>query len=544
MLRNRTLRFMAILISILIVSVGIAWTGQAQPKKGGTIVEALGTEPTNLNPFKAARQPESTVLGLIFESLFVINDKLETEPLLVDSWKVSEDQLTWTFTLKKGIKFHDGTPLNAEAVKFSLERHKEGTRGKLLKNVKEIKFVDEYTVVLMLEKPYPLLLTKLANHWVGIVSPTAVKKGGEEWGSKVIVGTGPLKFKKWITGDRIILERNEDYNHAPSFVSNKGPAYVDGWIIRFIPEPTTLLAELMEGNVDISDYVTERDVPRVKENPKTDLVMAKSTSAIYLAINCSSKNEPYNDVRVRQALAHAINQKAVIKAAMAGVGAPLYTPISPSVKGFWKGSEEIGEKNTRYDPERAKRLLEEAGWKDTDGDGVREKNGQELELVFMAFTIARYKRVAEVATPMLKEAGFKVKLLILEAGDLYERVLAQKHDLLSTGMVGSQGNAIDDMVLMLHSQSLGSITQWSHYSNPEMDRLLNLARYSPNTQEREQALINAQKIAAEDTVVVPIANAMEIFGYKKNIGGVDNYIKHPWAFDQVDAFRALELYKK
>jgi len=535
---------MAILLSIVVSGVGLCQVGQAQPKKGGTIVEAIGTEPTNMDIFKGVRRPERTILQLIFEPLFVINDKLETDPLLADSWKVSEDQLTWTFTLKKGIKFHDGTPLNAEAVKFSLERHKEGSHPYLVEIVKEIKVVDEYTVVLMLEKPYPLLLTNLSNYWTGIVSPTAVKKGGEEWGSKVIVGTGPLKFKKWITGDRIILERNEDYNHAPSFVSNKGPAYVDGWIIRFIPEPTTLLAELMEGNVDISDYVTERDVPRVKENPKTDLVMAKSTSAIYLAINCSSKNEPYNDVRVRQALAHAINQKAVIKAAMAGVGAPLYTPISPSVKGFWKGSEEIGEKNTRYDPERAKRLLEEAGWKDTDGDGVREKNGQELELVFMAFTIARYKRVAEVATPMLKEAGFKVKLLILEAGDLYERVLAQKHDLLSTGMVGSQGNAIDDMVLMLHSQSLGSITQWSHYSNPEMDRLLNLARYSPNTQEREQALINAQKIAAEDTVVVPIANAMEIFGYKKNIGGVDNYIKHPWAFDQVDAFRALELYKK
>lgn len=544
MLRNTTLRFMVGLLSILVISAGLCQVGQAQPKKGGTIVEAIGTEPTNMDIFKGVRRPERTILQLIFEPLFVVSERLEIEPLLADSWKVSEDQLTWTFVLKRGIKFHDGTPLNAEAVKFSLERHKEGSHPQLVKIVEEIKVVDEYTVALRLEKPYPLLLTNLSSYWTGIVSPTAVKKAGGEWGSKVIVGTGPLKFKKWISGDRIILERNEDYNHAPSFVSNKGPAYVDGWIIRFIPEPTTLIAELMEGNVDISDYVTERDVRRVRKNPKTDLVMAKSTSAIYLAINCSSKNEPYNDVRVRKALAHAINQKAVIKAAMAGIGAPLYTPISPSVKGFWKGSEEIGEKNTRYDPERAKSLLEEAGWKDTDGDGVREKNGQELELVFMAFTIARYKRMAEVATPMLEAAGFKVKLLILEAGDLYERVLAQKHDLLSTGLVASQGIAIDDMVNTLHSQNLGSIIQWCHYSNPEMDRLIDLARYSPNTQEREQGLIEAQKMAAEDAVVVPIANAMEIFGYKKNVGGVDNYIKHPWAFDQVDAFRTLELYKK
>lgn len=541
MLRNKTISFMVVLICTLSISAGIGW---AAPQKGGTIVEAIGTEPTNMDIFKGVRRPERTILQLIFEPLFVVSERLEIEPLLIDSWKVSEDQITWTFTLKKGIKFHDGAPLNAEAVKFSLERHKEGSHPQLVKIVEEIKVVDGYTVALRLEKPYPLLLTNLSSYWTGIVSPTSVKKAGGEWGSKVIVGTGPLKFKKWISGDRIILERNEDYNHAPSFVSNKGPAYVDGWVIRFIPEPTTLIAELTEGNVDISDYVTERDVRRVRKNPKTDLVMAKSTSAIYLAINCSSKNEPYNDVRVRQALAHAINQKAVIKAAMAGVGAPLYTPISPSVKGFWKGSEEIGEKNTRYDPERAKRLLEEAGWKDTDGDGVREKNGQELEVVFMAFTIARYKRMAEVATPMLEAAGFKVKLLILEAGDLYERVLAQKHDLLSTGLVASQGIAIDDMVNTLHSQNLGSIIQWCHYSNPEMDRLIDAARYAPSPEEREQALIDAQKLAAEETPVVPIANAMELFGYKKNVGGVDNYIKHPWAFDQVDAFRALELYKK
>ena len=145
---------------------------------------------------------------------------------------------------------------------------------------------------------------------------------------------------------------------------------------------------------------------------------------------------------------------------------------------------------------------------------------------------------------MLQEVGFKVDLKILEAGDLYERVLKGKHDLLSTAFVGSQGISVADMGRMLHSENLGNIIQWCHYSNPEMDRLLDAARYAPTPEEREKALIDAQKLAAEDTPVVPIATAMEIFGYKKIIGGVDNYIKHPWAFDQVDAFRALELFKK
>ena len=191
--------------------------GQAQPKRGGRIVEALGTEPTNLDIFKAGRRPELTILRLIIEPLVVWNEKLEVEPLLAKSWNVSKDQLTWTFTLNRDIKFHDGTPLNAEAVKFSIERHKKGIAAVLLMAVKEVEVVNEYTVAFKLEKPFPGLLDNLAQYAVGIVSPTAVQKAGNDWGSKVIVGTGPLKFKNWVSGDRINLERNEELQTRPFF---------------------------------------------------------------------------------------------------------------------------------------------------------------------------------------------------------------------------------------------------------------------------------------------------------------------------------------
>lgn len=540
MLRNRTLYFMIVFVSLVMVTAGMSWAGQATPKKGGTLIEGMGTEPTNLDPFKAARRPEMTVLHLILEPLFVITPKMEIEPLLVESWKASEDQRTWTFVLKKGITFHDGTPLNAEAVKFSLEKHMGGSQGRMLKVIEAIAVEGENTVVLKLKQPFPILLNVLSDHAIGMVSPKAFASEG--WGSKVIVGTGPLKFKRWLSGDRLIMERNPDYKHGPSFVTNKGPAYVDEWIIRFIPEPATLIAELTEGNVDLTDYVSERDVKRVKDNPKTNVFMARSTSAIYLAINCSSENKPFDDVRVRRALAHAVNADIVLKAAMSGIGGPLYTSISPTVMGFWEGSEPIGKTNTRYDPALAKKLLDEAGWK-VGPDGVRMKDDQPLEVVFLAFSIARYKRMAEVVTPMLQEAGFKVDLKILEAGDLYERVLKGKHDLLSTGLVASKGIALDDMVGTLHSSTIGRITQWSLYKNPRMDELLDKARYDAEPKVRAQALKDAQELAASEVTVVPIANAMEIFGYKKALGGVDNYVKHPWAFDQADSWRALEIFK-
>jgi|Deesub1362A_J573_1020465.scaffolds.fasta_scaffold00648_4 peptide/nickel transport system substrate-binding protein len=516
-----------------------------EPKRGGTVIEAIGTEPTNLDCFKARRRPERTILHLMLEPLFVINPKLEVEPLLVESWKSSEGNKTWTFVLKEGIKFHDGTQISAEDVKFSLEGHMKGSQAGRVKGIADISVIDSRTFKITLTKPNPAFPTALASSDLGIVSRKAYEKAGAAWGSKVIVGTGPLMFKEWISGDRVILVRNPEYRHGPSWLSNRGPAYVDKWVIRFIPEPAILVGELTAGEVDLSDYVTERDVRRVRSNPNTGLIMAKSTSAIYLAINCAAENKPFDDVRVRRAMAHAINAEAVRKAAMAGIGEPLYTPFAPTTMGFWKKAEEIGKPLTEYDPELARKLLAEAGWKDTDGDGVLDKDGQPLTVNFLAFTIARYRRMAEVATPMLQKVGFKVDLKILEAGDLYERVLKGRHDLLSTGLVASQGIVLDDMIDTMHSGSIGSITQWCFFKDPKMDELLDKARFATDPEGRQKALRDAQELAASQVPVVPIALAMEIFGYKKKtIGGVENYTKHPWCFDQVDTYRALEIYKK
>jgi peptide/nickel transport system substrate-binding protein len=525
----------------LILGLALCGDGQAAPKKGGIIVEAMGTEPTNLDTFKARRQPELRILHMILEPLVVINPSFKIEPLLAESWKASKDAKTWTFTLKKGIKFHNGEPFNAEAVKFSLEKHLKGTVGPKIKVVDSIEAKDEYTVVLHLKQPYPELLLTLASFECTMIPPKGVTEAKTEWGSKVVIGTGPMMFKEWKSGERVILVRNPDYKHAPSFVSNKGPAYVDEYHFRFLVEPATLIAELTAGDVDLSAYVTERDVNKVKEDARTAVIMGKSTSAIYLAINM--KKAPFDDIKVREALTRAVDAEAVRRAAMSGVAAPLYTPLSPSLLGYWPGAEEGAKPLVKYDPAQSKQILEAAGWKDS-GKGYREKGGQPLEVNFLAFNIARYKRMAEVVTPMLEAAGFKVDLKILEAGDLYERVLKGEHHLLSTGFVTSQGVAIDDLVLMFHSSSIGMITQWSYYVKPEVDKLLDLARYDVDAKKRADALKKVQEIVAKDFPVVPIGNAMEIFGYKKTLGGVENYTKHPWCHDQVNAYRALELYKQ
>ena len=539
---KKTLKWIIFLFVASAFLTGPAPFAQAQIKPGGTIIEAMATEPTNLNTLKMARRPEYTILHLMFEPLFCVNQKLEIEPLLVDSYETSPDGLVWTFVIKKGIQFHDGTPLNAEAVKFSLEKDREGSQGSRISAIKEIKVVDELTVEITLKNPYPVFLNALANPSIVMFSPTAYKEAPQDWGSKVLVGTGPFMFVEWKSGDRVIMKKNSDYHHGPSFVKNKGPAYVDQWIVRFIPEQATLIAELTSGDVDLSDYVTERDIHRVKSSKNTDLVTAKSTSAIYIAINCDPDNKPLNDPKMRSALAHAINAQAVRKAALSGVGDPLYTYISSQTMGFYKPAEEIAKPLVTYDPAKAKAILDELGWKDS-GKGYREKDGRPLEVKFLAFSIPRYKRIAEVATPMLEKAGFRVDLQILEAGNLYEKTLKGEHDLLSTAYVGGSGIALDDLVASMHSKNLKSNVQWAHFSNPEMDRLLDTASFDLDPEKRKAALDAAQEMAAREIPCIPIANALELFGFKKDIG-VENYITHPWAFDQADEWRGLEVYRK
>ena len=514
------------------------------------IVEGMGTEPTSLDIDQASRRPESAVLNLISEPLLVFNSDLKLEPLLAKSWSVSEDHLTWTIELKEDIYFHNGQLMDAEAVKFSLNRHKRGSRAAwMLAPVEEIIVEDTYTLKIVMDEPYPMFPNYLADYWLGIISPKKVEEYGDDYGVKAVSGTGPFKFEKWVSGDRIVLKRNEEYDHGPAFLSNRGPAKVEEWVFRFIPEPSTLIAELQKGNVDISNYIRAESVSQIQNNPNTDVSSKKGSDSVHIAINLGYKekggepqNYPFNNVKVREAVAHAVNKEAVIKAAMAGIGQPAYTLTSPTAKMYWEGAMELGKKYTNYDPEKSKVLLEEVGWVDVDNDGIREKNGEELEAVLFAFTITRYKRIATVVQPMLQDVGFKVKIQVMEAGDLYESVTRGEHDLLATAWT-SWSFPQTGLEPMVTSEQLGTSTNWFHYSNPEVDQLLKESKQALKEEDRLKAIEEAQKIIIKDVLAVPIAYGMDVLGYKKSIEGVEEYMEHPWAIFGVDSLRGLLLNK-
>lgn len=540
-MRSRTLTAFAGLCWLLLIVLGLSTFALAQ-QYGGTIVEANEAEPSTLDITQAVRLPEIIILNLIHETLFVMDKNVQPEPLLVDSWESSEDARNWTLRIKQGITFHDGTPLDADAVKYNLERHLTGSHAFMLGPLQKVETPDEFTVSLEFAEPFPLLITYLANCWLGLISPSAAMQYGEDYGTKAAVGTGPFEFVEWISGDRVVLKRNESYTHGPSFASNKGPAYVENWIFRFIPETSTLVWELTDGEVDISTYVPASSFEEVSNDPGTAVYTKVAPTSFHIAINNSKP--PFTDRRVREAAAHAIDRQTVVKAGMFGVGEAIPSLVPTSVIGYWKGADYLGEEYTYYSPRRAAELLDEAEWVDANGDGIREKEGSELEIDLFTFRQVRHVRVAEVAGSMLEAVGFKVNILIAETGDMYDRITRGEHNLLSTGYAGVS-MAQDMLFPLLHSDNLGTLVAWFVYDNKELDELLERSLTEVDSTERTHLLNRAQELIIRDAVNIPIASPLDTFVYdEERIGGVDKYMEHPWAFTRLELLKGLELFVK
>ncbi len=321
---------------------------------GGTLIWGRGGDSVSLD-LAQATDGESIKAGIqVLENLVIFGkDSMNVEPQLAESWKVSDDGLTWTFKLRKGVKFHDGYPFNAQAVYDSFARvvfkeHPYNSYGQWkypsmsLGPVKDIKVVDDYTIALITEKPYAPLLNNLALWLCPILSPKAMADYKEKIGQHP-VGTGPFKFVSWTKDDQIVLERNNDYWGEK--------AKVNKIILKSIPEPSARLMALQSGTVDIADDLDPDSIALVKKNPKIAIIERPSVNVGYLAFN--TEKPRLKDPKVRQALSHAVDKDTLIKSIFAGLAIPAKNPFPPSI---WTYNDAI--KPYDYNPEKAKKMLD------------------------------------------------------------------------------------------------------------------------------------------------------------------------------------------
>jgi peptide/nickel transport system substrate-binding protein len=497
------------LASIIAVTLTLGfWVAPGAAQPAGTLVVGLVAEPVNLDPPQVTDLNSNRVGRRIVETLVTFpEESTQIVPGLAESWTISKDGLQYTFKLRRGITFHDGTPLNAEAVKFSIERqinpnHPAYKLGKypfanfFFGNVKAVEVLSEERVAFLLNEARASFIAVLAQGAASIVSPTAVMKWGPDYPTHP-VGTGPFRFASWDRGQRVVLEKNPTYW--------KYPVKVERVIYRPIVEDQARLTELLTGTLDVIVGVPADFVTPLEQNPKITLLKQVGAHVWYLGMN--NQKKPFDDKRVRQALNYAVNKDAIVKDVLKGTGASSRGPVLP---GTWGADPAL--KAYPYDPERAKKLLAEAGypsgfsttlWVPESGSGMQAPVA-----------------MSTVMQSNLKAVGVNVSLQTMEWGAYLAKLRTKEQELFALSWMA--GTEDPDMVMypLLHS------SQWTPvgpnralYKNARFDALLQQARLTTDQAKRAQLYREAQRILVDDAPWVFVDHEIQIAALSKRVQG-------------------------
>lgn len=459
---------------------------EAGPKEGGTLVISLGTDVPIFDSIYASGIPNLGIIHLVTEGLTRI-DPLGGDPkvlpVLAESWEQSADGETWTFKLRQGVMFHDGTPFNAEAVRFNIMDRMLNPDAKALaasafNMIESVEVVDEYTVNMITDGPFAGLPAQLAYSPMAMNSPTQVQKLGNEDYHTAPMGTGPFKFMHHIKGQEVLVEANEDYWG--------GAPYLDAIAMRPIPETPARLMALEAGESHVIYHVPPRDAQRYIDDPSLgiDVLTPPQQRTIFVGMN--NKWGPFEDVRVRQALNYAVDQQAIIDNILLELTQPMDSPLPPASACYQST------KNYAYDPDKARQLLAEAGY----GDGFK------ATLHYGAGRFLLDSEVVEAVQSYLADVGVEVEVIQLEWAAFqatWKKPLEETE--IQLFFVGWGNPTVDP--------DLGTYTyveaSWPpglnamFYSNPDLEQLIAAQRAATDPVARCEIVNEIQEIIMEDT---------------------------------------------
>jgi len=507
-----------LLVGLLALGLAVAPVRPADAqKRGGTLTIVRPTDPVSLDPNLETTAPGAWVYFNMLEGLLTLDEKMQVKPALAISYEVMSPTKV-RFKLRPGVKFHDGTPFNAAAVKFTFDRALKGTPparwASLAGSLDGAEVVDDLTVDVITKEPYGPILRTLAMYCMGIVSPTAVQKMGPDF-SRAPVGTGPFKFVEWKTNTHVIIERNPDY------WGDK--ALVDRVIFKVVPEEGARMIALQTGDADMVLFPSPAQLPSLRKDSRFTVHETTGIRVVFVGLHAGQP--PLDDVRVRQALLHAVDRKAILDNIMEGSAGPARGVLAPGVFGY---KDMQLDRLYPFDRARAKALLAQAGWT-TGPDGIMVKGGQRLSLSWLAAR-GRYPKdgeITEAVQAMFKEVGVEAKVQILEWAAVFQQVRGNPlhHHLFTLGWVTSNADADYSLYALFHSRSTPP-TGWntSRYANPKVDALVEQARRSLNQTEREKLYGEVQDILAREMVWIPVYTTKEIIAAR---AGVKGFSIHP-----------------
>ena len=467
--------------------------GQTPPN---VLVVGQIAEPASLDPHVSTASNDFRIAVNVYDGL-VRNTPgtLEIEPALATDWTISDDGLEYIFNLRDGVTFHDGTPFNAEAVKFNFDRmldesHPFASTGPFplaffFSSIDNVEVVDDLTVKFTLNEAFAPLMSNLASPSGLIVSPAAVEQHGADYGRNP-VGTGPFKFEEWQSNTRVVVSRNEDYWD--------GPAPLEAVIFRPIVDANTRVAEMLSGGIDVLLETPPDNVAQFRDDPSFQLKEAVGPHVWYVMLN--AKEGPFADKLVRQAVNYAVNKDSLVTDVLQGTADVSAGPIPPAFN--WAYNEDV--EPYPYDPDRARELLAEAG---AEGASltflVTEGGSGMLDPVPMGTAIQ-----ADLAA-----VGLDVEIKTYEWNTFLSEVnpgLEGKADMAEMAWMTTDPDTLPFLTLRTAAFPDQGGFNSSYYSNPEVDALLDQARVSTDPEERGELYRQVQALVHEDAPWLFVAN--------------------------------------
>ncbi|BAJ32324.1 MULTISPECIES: ABC transporter substrate-binding protein [Kitasatospora] len=496
-----------------------------KPVAGGTLTYAVDTEPVSWDPHVSTQDLTAELQRQVFDSLVSEDADGKFHPWLATSWEVAPDLKSFTFHLRTDVKFHDGTPFDAAAVKANFDHivakdTKSQYAANLLGSYTGTTVVDPATVRIDFAQPSAPFLQAASTTYLGFYSPKALADSAAKLGQggTADVGTGPFKFVSYSKGQEAVFEKNPAYNWAPPTAKHNGPAYLDKFVVRFLPDASVRVGALSSGQVQVAKAVPPQSVATVKADSKLKLLTQAQPGGNYnLWLNGSLA--PLDDQKVRQAVQRGIDVDLDVKSVQFGQFPRAWSPISATTPGYAKELEG----SWPFDQSLSNKLLDEAGWTGRDGDGYRTKDGKRLTLVWPQLTATATQQSRDILGQAfqadLKKIGVEVQRPALDVGGYSTLVYGGKANIVDLAWARFEP---DVLWLFLNSASdpaKGGINA-TFLPDAQLDEWTNAARATLDAGKRAELYAKVQKRAVDLATVVPVYTPHALTGSSAKVGGL------------------------
>jgi peptide/nickel transport system substrate-binding protein len=507
--------------SIVAVAAAVAMIGVASSQGAthhaaakGTVTIAIFQEPDTLDPAAATLISSYQVLQSIFDPLmYQIKGKLT--PGLASKMTVSKDSRVYTFTLRKGVKFQDGTPFNAQAVKFNFDRivdknYKAGTSLGNLGPYEATKVISTYKVQIRFKKPNASFENEVTTQPFGISSPTAIRKYGDSYGDHP-VGTGPFTFKQRLKGQRVDLVRNAKYKWGPAGIGNAGPAKLAGVTFRTLSDNSAQANALQTGEITIAQNMNPPDIQKVLAGGKFFRIAQPATGIPY-AMLLNTQKAPTDDLKVRQALEFATDQGTIVRTLFSGLVTPATSVFMAGMQGYSKSQHLYS-----YNPTKANALLDAAGWTGNRSGGIRTKGGNKLSVDIVSITNFGFDGMAQLLQAQFKAVGVQANL----SDEGFPGVF-QDYNKGIQNVANFFYYDVDAFSLrsIFGCEFVGNGLNWAHYCDKAFDAQVDAANGMSDTKKRTAAYQKLGQKIMSDAAILPLYNPNAQFIGPKTLHGL------------------------